>query len=213
MLTLGFYVRPWIKVKYSELPAVGRIEGAYFQPDRWKPEYPNRAFKNLRADDAFWAASRVVMFSDDAVRAIVAAGEYSNPVASEYLTQVLISRRDKIARLWLNGVLPLAEPKLTENGTLTFRNVAVETRMADPPKEYHVRWFRFDNATGTATPAGDEQRVMQPESQAPEAALEGEYVMTEWHGVHAAHPGWSTPLRVYFRREANAWHPVSVVRQ
>jgi hypothetical protein len=212
MLTLGFYVRPWIKVKYSELPAVGRIEGEYFQPDRWKPEYPNRAFKNLRADDAFWGASRVMMISDDAIRAVVGTGEYTDPVAAEYLTQVLISRRDKIGRLWLNGVLPLVDPKLTEN-TLRLRNVSVETRMADPPTEYRVRWFQFDNATGAATPVGDEERVTEPESKAPRAVLEGEYLMTEWRGVHPAHPGWSTPLRVYFRREAGVWHPVGIVRQ
>ena len=32
MLTLGFYVRPWIKVPYPDIPAVGRIESAYFRP-------------------------------------------------------------------------------------------------------------------------------------------------------------------------------------
>src|SRR4029453_13129957 len=33
MLTLGFYVRPWVKVKYPDLPAIGRFESNYFQPD------------------------------------------------------------------------------------------------------------------------------------------------------------------------------------
>ena len=32
MLTLGFYVRPWIKVEYPDMPSVGRIESTYFNP-------------------------------------------------------------------------------------------------------------------------------------------------------------------------------------
>ena len=113
MLTLGFYVRPWLKVKYPEMPALGRIEADFFQPDRWKPEYPNPAFDNLRPDDAFWAARRVIAISDEAIRAVVGTAEYTDPEATDYLTRVLIKRRDKVAALWLNGVLPLprVEPK------------------------------------------------------------------------------------------------------
>ena len=56
MLTLGFYVRPWIKVDYPDIPALGRIEATYFMPEEWKPEYPNPAFANARPEDRFWAA-------------------------------------------------------------------------------------------------------------------------------------------------------------
>ena len=68
MLTLGFYVRPWIKVDYPEIPSVGRIEAEYFNPDEWKPEYPNAAFRNARADDRFWAARIVAAIPPEAVR-------------------------------------------------------------------------------------------------------------------------------------------------
>jgi hypothetical protein len=81
MVTLGFYVRPWIKVDYPEMSAVGRFEGAFFQPQYWKPEYPNPAFGTARADDLFWAARRVAAFSDEAIRAAVAAGKYSDKAA------------------------------------------------------------------------------------------------------------------------------------
>ena len=33
MLTLGFYVRPWIKVDYPDIPSLGRIESTYFRPE------------------------------------------------------------------------------------------------------------------------------------------------------------------------------------
>ena len=50
MLTLGFYVRPWVKVDYPDYPALGRFEANYFLPQAWKPEYPNPAFQNARAE-------------------------------------------------------------------------------------------------------------------------------------------------------------------
>ena len=56
MLTLGLYVRPWIKVPYPDVPAVGRIESTYYRAENWKPDYPNPAFRNARPDDRFWAA-------------------------------------------------------------------------------------------------------------------------------------------------------------
>ncbi len=59
--TLGFYVRPWALIDYPKVPpSVGRFEGKAFDPEEWKPEYPNPAFHNMRPDDAFWAARIVV---------------------------------------------------------------------------------------------------------------------------------------------------------
>src|SRR6185295_5941907 len=56
MLTLGLYVRPWIKVDYPDIPAIGRFEANYFMPQAWKPDYPNAAFRATRPEDRFWAA-------------------------------------------------------------------------------------------------------------------------------------------------------------
>ncbi len=65
LATLGLYVRPWMLIDYPDVPpAVGRFEGDAFDPEKWKPEYPNTAFDNMRPDDAFWAARIVSKFSD-----------------------------------------------------------------------------------------------------------------------------------------------------
>ena len=213
MLTLGFYVRPWLKVKYPEMPALGRIEADFFQPDRWKPEYPNPAFDNLRADDAFWAARRVIAISDEAIRAVVGTAEYTDPEATDYLTRVLIKRRDKVAALWLNGVLPVVDPALDDKGVLTFRNVAVEAGVARPADAYHVRWFRFDNATNEAAPVGDEERTSELKATVPAALLANEYVMAELRATHPTYAGWATPLRAYFHRESGGWRLVGLERQ
>ncbi len=78
LATLGIYTRPWMHIKYPEVPpAVGRLESSAFDPELWRPEYPNTAFDNMRPDDAFWAARIVSRFSDGDVRAIVEKAKYS----------------------------------------------------------------------------------------------------------------------------------------
>ena len=80
LATLGVYTRPWMHISYPDVPpAVGRFEAEAFQPELWKPEYPNPAFDNMRPDDAFWAARIVARFDDAAVRAIVEKARYTDP--------------------------------------------------------------------------------------------------------------------------------------
>ena len=153
LATFGLYVRPWILVDYWEgAKSVGRFEGDFFDPVKWRPEYPNPAFDNLTPDDAFWAARLVSKFSDEAIRAVVAKARYSEPGAAEHITSTLIKRRDKVLRAWLTGVNPLVNARIGSDGMLTFENAAVDAGIAKPPQSYRLEWSRFDNATGTATP-------------------------------------------------------------
>ncbi len=213
-LTFGFHVRPWTGVvAYPDLPSVGRYEGAVFEPETWKPPYRNGAFENARPDDTFWAARRVMAVSDVAIRAAVTAGQYSDARAEAYLAQALIARRDKIGRLWLNGLLPLVECHLAAEGTLTCSNVAVERNVAEPGGEYRIRWYRFDNETDSAQPVGEEAVTREARFIAPRDVLDrNEYVMAEIRGAHPRHPGWATPMKVYFRRTAGGWLTVGVER-
>ena len=72
LATLGLYVRPWMRVDYPDVPAsIGRFEGDAFDALKWKPEYPNPAFENMRPDDAFWAARIVSRFSDEMIGRVV----------------------------------------------------------------------------------------------------------------------------------------------
>jgi len=58
IVSFGLWIRPWEKIKYSDYPSIGRIEGDSFDPVKWKSEYPNPAFQNCDAEDAFWAAKQ-----------------------------------------------------------------------------------------------------------------------------------------------------------
>jgi hypothetical protein len=212
MATLGFYVRPWIKVEYPEIPAVGRFEGAFFQPQYWKPEYPNPAFGNARPDDLFWAARRVAAFSDDAIRAAVARGQFSNKAAELYLGDVIIVRRDKVARYYLNITNPVVDFAIDSAGQLTFKNAAADLKFAAAAAEYRIRWARFDNSTGEATAVGQEMVVNAPSAAVPSELHHAHYIRAIVTSHHPEQPNWVHPVHVFFRKQGNHWQTVGLER-
>jgi hypothetical protein len=213
LVSFGFYLPPWQRIHYPDLPSVGRIDGDHFRPEQWKPTLPNPAFRNARPDDTFWAAVRVMAFSDEAIRAVVGTAQLSDPRASAYLADVLIKRRDQIGRTWLTAVNPVVRPVIDRSGSLTFRNAATDAGLASPPAEYQVTWSTYDNATGVATPLGPVQRCAEPRSPLPaNGDVDARYLMAEIRTIHPAFPGWSAPVRVFCRRGGDAWTAMALER-
>jgi hypothetical protein len=209
-------LRPWLLIDYPDVPAsVGRFEGEAFDPALWKPEYPNPAFDNMRPDDAFWAARIVARFSDAAIRGIIEKAQYSDDRATDYLTTTLITRRDKVLRTWLNGVNPAVDLSLSANGRLTWRNAAVDARVADAPRSYTLRWFEYNNTTDERRATGDVQTVQAPEAPAPMTLVQGagEYIGVVITADHPQHPAWSKPATFYFRRAPSGWTWVGAERE
>ena len=165
----------WEFAKYPDdlYPYVGLIEADLFDPEKWKPAYPNRAFSNMRPEDAFWAARIVAQFTDEALAGVVKKAQFRDQRAADYVLSVLIKRRDKVVKTWLNGVNPLVNFRLAGDGTLTFDNAAVDAKASTPPSGYAIAWSRFDNATDTHQPVGAEFTVSSPTARAP-AGLEGQ---------------------------------------
>ncbi len=214
LATLGLYVRPWVLIDYPDVPkSIGRFEAEAFDPLKWKPEYPNAAFENMRADDAFWAARIVARFTDEMIRGVVQKAQYSDPRATEYMTQTLITRRDKVLATWLNQVCPVVDPVLAADGALTFANAAVAARAATPAESYQLQWFRFDNATDTRTPAGDAVTVSALAARAPAGLVAGTgFVGVTMTARHPQQPGWARPATFFFRRGQSGWTLVGVER-
>lgn len=212
-MTFGFWVRPWDRVRYPDVPSIGHYEAASFDAQKWTPRYRNAAFDQLRPDDAFWAARGIVAITDAAIQAVVRTAQYSDPRAAEYLAQTIRARRDAIGRAWLNTLLPLADCQLTAAGRLGCRNVAVDADLAVPADEYRIRWHRFDNAADLAEPFGEEAATSTPAFAAPPGLLDAnEFVMAEIRGRHRVHAGWAVPMKVYFRRTADGWRTIGVER-
>ena len=215
LATLNFYFQPWQTVCYTEYESIGRFEGDYFKPEEWKPRIPTAAMLNARADDNFWAARRVMAFTDEMIRAIVKTGRYSDPAAEEHLINVLIKRRDKIGQAYLPAVNPLVDFRLDASGVLTFNNAAVKAGFATAPKGgYLVRWSRFNNSNGTITPIDSPSVSPDLKIQAPAGfpTADGEFVKIEVSAIQPSNNSWTVPVQVYFRRVAAAWKLVGLQR-
>ena len=147
--TLGFAPRRWERIHYPNLPAVGKFSAEAFDPDRWASDYPNPAFLSRQPVDDFWGAERVMAFSTDDIHAIVETGQFSDPSAVEYLTSVLVERRDLVGRRFFGKVLPLDNFRI-QNDELQFDDLAFQHELR-PAWQYEVRWFAFDNMSGQET--------------------------------------------------------------
>jgi hypothetical protein len=214
LASIGLVVPSYTRANYPDMPpSAGFVSSVAFEPERWKPNYPNAAFANMRPDDAFWGARLVSRFSDQAIKAVVEAVGYDDAAATEYLTRTLIERRDAVARVWLNGVNPLVDFALAADGTLTFVNAAVKANVAKPAGRYLVSWSRFDNDSGQHQALGEAMAATEPRMTAPAALLSsGEFIAASIRGEHPDHPRWNDPVQVYFRRSAGGWKTVGVFR-
>ena len=214
MLTFGLWVRPWLKVDYPDLPAVGRFESMYFDAENWKADAPNAAFKNARPEDRFWGARLLSRLSDDMVRAVVGTAQYSDTRATEYMTQTLLQRKAKILTSWLNGTNPVVDMALSPSGTLTFANAAVDAGVAKPAQHYTLYWSRFDNATATHYAVGGEQKTTTTSAQTPDGLITAgaEYLAVTIRAVDPERPAWAQPLVAYFRRASDGWSLVGLER-
>ncbi|HEY7500495.1 MAG TPA: hypothetical protein VH740_18380 [Vicinamibacterales bacterium] len=218
LFTFGLALSPWQTVDYVEHPEIGRFSAEAYEPDEWKPRVPAGALLRVRDDDTFWAALRVMAFTDEHIRAAVKTGKYTDPAAEKLLADVLIERRNKIGRTYLRRVNPLTKFALDGSGVLTFENAAVRAQVAEAPKGgYTASWFRFDNATGATQPIGSATKAGQERVQAPSdlPRAAGSYIKVSVAAVDPASPltaSWSKPVDVYFRSSGSGWQLVGVER-
>jgi hypothetical protein len=211
-VSLGFFLQPWQNIPYADHTAIGRFESARFEPRAWQPRVPVGALRHVQPDDLFWAARRVMAFSDEMIRGLVRTGGYSDPAAEKYLADTLIARRDKIGAAYLDAITPLVDFTLNSGGELAFSNAAVAAGAGQSPRGgYPCEWAIFDNPTGTTSPLG-ESRAVGERASAPSPLPSGpaSFVrvrISETGGV-AGHK----PVDVYFRRDATGWKLVGIDR-
>jgi hypothetical protein len=194
-MSLGFAIPAWARAKFPEIPAVGAFEYELFDAERWVPEYPNSAFSNMDAADAFWAARQVMAFTDDDIRAIVSTGEYSDERAADWVVRCLIERRNKIGRAFLTRT-PALDRFAVRDRRLEFEDLAAKHFRSE--QQYVVRWSAFDNSTGEQHAVLNAGTFEVPERGA-------EYVVAEIRADRGG-PG----VRVYVRngRDVVGWETI-----
>ena len=204
LLGLGLYSPDWERAVYPKLKAVGRIESDVFDPERWKPNYPNPAFLHRRPDDEYWAAKIVMAFTDDDIRALVETGEYGDPRVVDYLVTTLAQRRDKIGRTYLSKVLSLDNFRVG-NGELFFEDLSVKYKFR-PALEYRISWSKLDNRSGALTPLPEETSFRLPRQIT--SAADGDYFAARIHGGSDERKS----VTVYLRRKAAVHEIVGIER-
>ncbi len=214
LFSFGFALSPWQTVPYTEYPSIGRFEGDVFDPTTWKPQTPTTAYMELRADDAFWAARRVMAFSDDLIRAAVHTGQFSDPAAERHLGAVLSKRRDTIGRTYLTAINPVVNPRLDverrshlrqRGGRGRFRRAAVGISGRVVALRQHHRGHASRSGRREARPT-----THSAPRDLPSAA--GSFVEIDISAESAAHPSWRQPVRVHFRRTDSGWKLVGLQR-
>jgi hypothetical protein len=154
-------------------------------------------------------------FSDELIRAMVHAGQFSDANAERHLAAVLIKRRDRIGQAYLPAVNPIVTPALDRSGILTFGNAAVEARVAEAPVGgYRAEWFAFDNATGESKLMGAPTMAATGRMETPASlpAPAGSFVRIDIAAVKPPNPSWTVPVHVYFKRAAEGWKLVGFER-
>jgi hypothetical protein len=213
LMTLGFYIQPWQTVDYEENRSIGRFEGDRFDPLAWRTRVPAGALLRARDDDTFWAARRVMAFSDDMIRALVKTGQYSDPAAEKLLAEVLIKRRNKIGQVYFARINPLVNFSLDSSGALRFENAAVHTGLGPGHLTYRAVWSVLDNETGASTPLGEtnssSEMIAAPQGL---PGATGAYVVADVRAVEPPHAPWAKPVRATFRRISSGWKLVGLER-
>ncbi|HEU0007500.1 MAG TPA: hypothetical protein VFS12_16065, partial [Terriglobia bacterium] len=140
---MGIYAPEWQRAHYPGIRSVGLFESKVFDPAKWQPTVDVAALANHLPDDDYWAAKQILAFTDEDLRVVVKAGQYTDPRAEEWIAKCLIERRDKVVRYFLDRVLPLENFRV-ENGELRFDDLAVEHGLRSS-KNYSVQWSEFLN--------------------------------------------------------------------
>jgi nitroreductase len=146
LVTLGAYPRPWKKVVPASEPQVfGYLGDENFVGSEWRGAIPNPAFQRMSDHDAAWTARIMARFTDDHVRAAVAAGDLPADLAQS-LTRTLIGRRDRILAEYIGKLSPLSRIELARRDTagndqaLCFDDDAMRLGMSNPATtRYGVR--------------------------------------------------------------------------
>ena len=199
----GIYAPKWQRASYPGIRSVGRFEYETFAPEDWMANTHLTPLANHLPDDDYWAARKVMAFSDDDIRALVKVGRYSDPRAEDWLVECLIKRRDKIGKTYFSKVLPIDQFRI-QDGKLTFADLGVYYGFF-PRVDYAVTWTKFDNFSQQHTPIENETTLRIPGVVA--QAKSGSYFAARLSGGE-----YGMNVDVFLRKEAAGPSVVGVDR-
>jgi hypothetical protein len=211
VLGLGLNIPVWRTQQYYESSTIGRLprDHSKWNPEAWWPHITNAAFRHMRRDDEFWAASKLVAITDDMIRAAVAEGKFGDPESEAFLAKAISDRRLRILQTYLPKVNPIIDPVLDPDGRLSFRNLAADMAVADRAPGYRALWYTFDNLSDRATLVATTEETQSPMVMPPMPT--SEYIKVDLSAVGGP-DSWANPVSAYFRRNSHGWTLVGFER-
>jgi hypothetical protein len=211
VLSFGFDIPVWRTQDYFESPSIGRLplDHAKWNPENWWPHITNAAFRHMRPDDTFWAASKLAAITDDMIKAAVAEGKFGDAKSETFLAKAISDRRLRILQTFIPKVNPIVDPALSSDGRLSFRNLAADLAVADRAPAYRALWYTFDNLADKATLVATTEETQGPFVMP--AMPQSEYVKVDLAAVGGPE-AWTTPVSAYFRRNPGGWTLVGFER-
>jgi hypothetical protein len=137
--TLGVRERPWDRARLGPSGLVFsyyRADG--FDPEAWRPGYPNPAFGRMTERDGAWMARIIARFDERQLAAIIAMAEV-DPGLGHQLLQTLLGRRQKLLERYLTRLSPLVYAGVRSRPgeqRLCLRDLAVATAVAPVTRTY-----------------------------------------------------------------------------
>jgi len=210
-LAFGFKIPRWRTQDYFESPSIGRLpkDHAEWDPETWWPHITNAAFRHMRADDTFWAASKLTAITDDMIKAAVTEAKFGDPESETFLAKAIADRRLRILQTFLPKINPLADVAIDAENRLTFRNLATEAAVAARAPGYRATWHTFDNIADKATQVATTEATDSPLPM-PQLPV-SEFIKVDLASVGGPE-AWTRPISVYFRRNADSWTLVGMER-
>jgi hypothetical protein len=198
-ITLGLVEHSWDRVSLGPLGlGLGFFDVASFDPESWRPSYPNPAFSRMTEHDAAWMARIVARIEPAHIQAMLAAADPPARFGAALL-QILLGRRHKLLERYLSRLSPLADPVLRRDrgGTaLCATDLSVQAGIS-APAAYRASFATAPGAEQAPlevrSVAGVEHCVRLPAAAAATIAAP-RYVMLELAPAGPSRPG---PIRFH----------------
>lgn len=148
IFSLGFFRVGWEGQSYEVIdPSIGWMPRETFDPEHWKANWPNEAFRSVTERDGYWGAKLVGSFSDDQIKAAVRAGELPRTAAADALVDILKYRRDRILEYWFGRVTPVENVQISsapDGLDVSFEDLGLSEGVWAPSETLYEISFRHD---------------------------------------------------------------------
>lgn len=213
LVTFGAIPRPWDRARLG--PAgltLGYYDVEQFDPERWKPRYPNPAFQRMTEHDAAWMARIIARITPAHLDRIVDEADVTAPLR-RILTDIALGRREKLLARYLSRLSPLADPTIeTDAGGawLCPTDLSVSSGSV-AGRRYRARAWIGSARESVLRLRSPNPRVVCAELPRFPRRDQGDdtYVVIELAPADAPLPG---PIRFHLYHLRGAWLPVGIER-